>query len=376
MRPIVSRRKLLQTTRRDRLEKHVAEQHDINELLLELSKITKASLAQLPTPIHRLENFGRQLNGPELWIKRDDLTGLEGGGNKTRKLEFLVGDAIQSGANMLVTAGAIQSNHTRQTAAAAAKCNLKCALLHFGWTKDAGPLYRQSGNILLSSLMGAELYLDETERPIEDQSPLLEFFENLKRSGHDPYLIPAGASEHKLGSFGYMACAAEIVHQSRENGIRFDYVVHCTGSSSTQSGLVAGFAFMGEDINVIGIADDDETDIKRGRVLKLANDSLAELNSSIRVSPTDIEIIAADQSVYGEAEPETLDAIRLLARSEGLVADPVYEGKALRGLQKLAEDSRFESGSRILLMHLGGTPAVHAYANQFGTPAFSQISTQ
>ncbi len=344
-----------------------------NDLLSLLKRRARAPLAQLPTPIHRLENFGRQLNGPELWIKRDDLTGLEGGGNKTRKLEFLVGDAIQSGADMLVTAGAIQSNHTRQTAAAAAKCNLKCALLHFGWTKDAGPQYRQSGNILLSSLMGAELYLDETERPIEDQSPLLEFFENLKRSGHKPYLIPAGASEHKLGSFGYMVCAAEIVLQSREKDIRFDYLVHCTGSSSTQAGLVAGFAFMGEDIKVIGVADDDETDIKRGRVLDLANSALIELGVSTRVSSTDIEITAADQSVYGEAEPETFDVIRLLARTEGLVADPVYEGKAIRGLQNLAGGGRFESDSRILLMHLGGTPAVHAYANQFGKPAFSKF---
>ncbi len=348
-------------------------EHEIDELLLALSRKARFPLAQLPTPIHRLENFGRQLNGPELWIKRDDLTGLEGGGNKTRKLEFLVGDAIQSGADMLVTAGAIQSNHTRQTAAAAAKSGLKCALLHFGWAKDAGPLYRQSGNILLSSLMGAQLYLDETERPIEDQSPLLKFFENLKRAGHVPYLIPAGASEHKLGSFGYMACAAEIVVQSREKDIQFDCIVHCTGSSSTQAGLVAGFAFMGEDIEVIGVADDYETDIKRGRVLKLANDSLAELGTSVRVSPSDIEIIVADPSVYGEAEEETLDAIRLLARSEGLVADPVYEGKALRGLQKLAGDGRFDTNSRILLMHLGGTPAIHAYANHFGKPSFTQF---
>ena len=274
---------------------------------------------------------------------------------------------------MLVTAGAIQSNHTRQTAAAAAKCNLKCALLHFAWTEDAGPLYRQSGNILLSSLMGAELYLDETGRPIEDQSPLLEFAENLKQSGHNPYLIPAGASEHRLGSFGYMLCAAELVLQSREKGIQFDYIVHCTGSSSTQAGLVAGFAFMGEDIKVIGVADDDETDIKRGRVLELANNALAELEVSVRVSSTDIEITSADQSAYGKAERETFEIIRLLASSEGLVADPVYEGKALRGLQMLAADGRFETDSRILLMHLGGTPAVHAYANQFGKPSFSQI---
>jgi len=330
-------------------------------------------LALLPTPLHRLENFGSQLGLQNLWIKRDDLTGLEGGGNKTRKLEFLVGDAIEVGADMLVTAGAIQSNHTRQTAAAAARHNLKCALLHFGWSKDAGPLYRQSGNILLSSLMGAELYLDETKRSVEDQSPLLEFTKKLRRSGHNPYLIPAGASEHRLGSYGYMACAAELVLQSKQQAIQFDYIVHCTGSSSTQAGLVAGFAFMGEDIKVIGVADDYETDIKRSRVLELANNSLAELESAARVTSADIEIIAADQSVYGEAEPETFGAIRLLASCEGLVADPVYEGKALRGLQALADDGRLEASSKVLLMHLGGTPAVHAYANQFGRPGLSQV---
>ncbi len=330
-------------------------------------------MALLPTPMHRLENFGPKLGLTDLWIKRDDLTGLEGGGNKTRKLEFLVGDALEVGADMLVTAGAIQSNHTRQTAAAAARHNLKCALLHFGWTKDAGPLYRQSGNILLSSLMGAELYLDETERPIEDQSPLLEFVEMLRRSGHNPYLIPAGASEHRLGSFGYMACAAELVLQSKEQAVQFDYIVHCTGSSSTQAGLVAGFAFMGENVKVIGVADDDETDIKRARVLGLANDALTELESSVRVAPSDVEIIAADQSVYGEAEPGTFDVIRLLASCEGLVADPVYEGKALRGLQALANDGRLEASSKVLLMHLGGTPAVHAYANKFGQPSLSQM---
>ena len=143
----------------------------IDKLLLELARRPRAALAQLPTPIHRLENFGAQLHGQELWIKRDDLTGLEGGGNKTRKLEFLVGDAIESGADMLATAGAIQSNHTRQTAAADAKCAVKCALLHFGWTMDAGQVYRQVGNDLLSSIMGAELILVETESPIDDQVP-------------------------------------------------------------------------------------------------------------------------------------------------------------------------------------------------------------
>lgn len=355
------------------MENYVSDQLGIDKLLHELGNRPRASLAQLPTPMHRLENFEKLLNGPELWIKRDDLTGLEGGGNKTRKLEFLVADAIANGADMLVTAGALQSNHTRQTAAAAAKCNLKCALLHFAWTEDAGPLYRQTGNLLLSSLMGAELYLDELTRPIEDQSPLLDFCSRLERDGHRPYLIPAGASEHKFGSFGYMACAAEIVLQCRQKGIHFDCIVHCTGSSSTQAGLVAGLAVIGEDIDVIGIADDSETDIKRGRVLQLANSALAELHSAERLSQTDIEVFSADISDYGKADPETFQAIRQLACSEGIVADPVYEGKALRGLQKLAADGRFRPDSRVLLMHLGGTPAVHAYANQFGYPGISQF---
>jgi len=348
----------------------VPTENHIKELLLELAKMPRAALAQLPTPIHKLQNFAKHLNGPELWIKRDDLTGLEGGGNKTRKLEFLVGEAIESGADMLITTGAIQSNHTRQTAAAAARCNLKCALLHVGWTRDAGPIYRQVGNVLLSSIMGAEMFLDETERPIEDQSPLLDFSDHLKSLGHRPYLIPAGASEHRLG-LGYMNCAAEIARQSNELGIHFDYIVHCTGSSSTQAGLVAGFAALASPIRVIGVADDEETDIKRARVLQLANDTLAEIGMSIRVSSDDVEIVTADESAYGEAEIETFDAVRLLAQTEGLIADPVYEGKALRGLLKLARESRFENNSKVLLMHLGGTPAVHAYASQFAAVNFS-----
>ncbi len=302
------------------------------ELIATLARRPRAPLALLPTPIHRIDNFGRELGGPQLWIKRDDLTGLEGGGNKTRKLEYLVGDALETGADMLVTVGAIQSNHTRQTAAAAARHSLKCALLHFGWAKGTGPLYRRTGNILLSALMGAELYLDETPRPIEDQSPLVDFVDRLRRDGHSPYLIPGGASEHRLGSFGYLMCAAEIVAQSRATGVRFEHVVHCTGSSSTQAGLLAGFAFLAEPVSVIGVADDHETEIKRARVLGLANEALAELGSQVRVRAEDVEVIAADRSEYGDAEPETFELIRRFARCEGIVADPVYEGKALRGL--------------------------------------------
>ena len=211
------------------------------ELRDRLNRQPRFPLALLPTPLHCLENFGSLLNGPALWMKRDDLTGLEGGGNKTRKLEFLVGDAVQQGCDMLVTVGAIQSTHTRQTAAAAARAGMKCALLHCAWTRDAGPNYRSVGNIRLSSLMGAQLYIDETERPIEDQGPLKEFMAHLSAQGHKPYLIPGGASEHPLGSMGYLNCALELAVQMEQLGIAFDYLVHTTGSSSTQAGLLAGF---------------------------------------------------------------------------------------------------------------------------------------
>lgn len=339
-----------------------------SEMVARLNKLPRASLALLPTPLHQLKNFSREFDDQEIWIKRDDLTGLEGGGNKTRKLEYLVGDAIESGHDMLVTIGAIQSNHTRQTAAAAAKCGLKCALLHFAWTEDAGPHYRAVGNILLSHTMGAELYVDETPRPIEDQGPLEDFCEYLRGQGHRPYLIPGGASEHRLGSFGYMNCANEIIQQGRGAGSRFDYLVHCTGSSSTQAGLLAGFAALGEKIRVIGIADDDETKIKTQRVLQLANAALDVLGLPERVVPDDVVVLSVDKNVYGKADEETREAIRLLAETEGLIADPVYEAKAVRGLLSIAKDGYFERGSKILLMHLGGSPAIHAYANQLGSP--------
>lgn len=337
------------------------------EWLRSLSAWSRFPLAQLPTPIMRLSNFGRHVRASELWIKRDDLTGMAGGGNKTRKLEFLVGDALKNQADTLVTVGALQSNHTRQTAAAAARASLKCALLHCAWTKDAGPHYRQVGNIMLSSLMGAELYSDATERPVEDTGALDELGEHLRQKGRRPYIIPGGGSDHPLGSLGYVVCAAELTAQAASLGLHFDIIVHTTGSSSTQAGLLAGFAALHETTRVIGIADDDETSIKRERVLRLANATLSQLGLPERILPTDVEIALGDTSPYGVADIRTLDAIRLLARTEGLVTDPVYEGKAIRGLLELSKNDRFGNGARILLLHLGGTPAIHAYANQFGT---------
>ena len=345
----------------------------VTELLARLEKFPRASLALLPTPIQPLNNFGKSLDGPKLWIKRDDLSGLEGGGNKTRKLEYLVGEALGRNADMLVTVGAIQSNHTRQTAAAAAKSGLKCALLHCAWTKDAGPQYRKVGNVLLSHLMGADLYIDETERPIEDQGPLEEFMVRLEEQGHAPYLIPGGASEHPLGCMGYINCAAEIAVQISETGLEFDYLVHCTGSSSTQAGLLAGFAALGIKTRIIGISDDYEIEIKKTRVRQLANNALQELGLNARVAEQDVEVISAINNTYGVPDEGIISGIQLLARTEGLIADPVYEGRAIRGLLDLAAEERFEQNANILLMHLGGSPAIHAYAEQFESVKFHSL---
>ena len=343
------------------------DENAVADLLARLKKFPRAALAILPTPIQPLNNFGKSLGGPELWMKRDDLSGLEGGGNKTRKLEFLVGDALSMGADMIVTVGAIQSNHTRQVAAAAAKTGLKCALLHCAWTKDAGPNYRKVGNILLSHLMGADLYIDETERPIEDQGPLEEFITHLKEQGHTPYLIPGGASEHRLGSLGYVNCAVELAVQASETGFEFDYLVHCTGSSSTQAGLLAGFAALGIKTHIIGVSDDHEVKIKKTRIQQLANETLRELGLEVRVVEQDIEVISSNANVYGVPDEEIINGIQLLARTEGLIADPVYEGRAICGLLNLSGEDRFEMNAKILLMHLGGSPAIHAYARQFGS---------
>ncbi len=335
------------------------------ELSVRLARLPRFGLAQLPTPLQPLKNFGSAIGLSDLWMKRDDLTGLEGGGNKTRKLEFLVADALQQGCDMLVTVGAIQSNHTRQTAAAAARAGMKCALLHCAWTKDAGPHYREIGNIFLSNLMGAELYVDETPRPIEDQGPLDDFMAMLTSKGHKPYLIPGGASEHPLGGLGYLNCALELAAQMEAMGGPVDYLVHTTGSSSTQAGLLAGFRALGVRTRIIGVADDGETRIKTGRVRALANDALQIVGLPPLVAEADVEVIASNDADYGFADDAIREAIQTLAATEGLIADPVYEGRAIRGLIDLQAAGRFRPGDRVLLMHLGGSPAIHAYAGQF-----------
>jgi 1-aminocyclopropane-1-carboxylate deaminase len=337
---------------------------DVSELTGRLARRPRVALACLPTVVHPLPRLSQGLGGPEVWIKRDDLTGLAGGGNKTRKLEFVVADALERGADTLVTVGAVQSNHTRQTAAAAARVGLGCVLLHNNWVPAKGPAAGAVGNPLLSDLVGATAYYDPVERAVGDDGHLAELADHLRGEGRRPYVIPGGASEHRLGSFGYIGCAAEIVAQAQGLGVDFDYVLHCTGSSSTQSGLIAGLAALGARPRVIGVADDAETGEKSERVLRLARDALAELELAAAVATADVEVMSSDPSPYGVAAPGTIDAILRLARTEGIAADPVYEGKALAGLIELVDRGVLTREHRVLLLHLGGTPAIHAYADQ------------
>jgi 1-aminocyclopropane-1-carboxylate deaminase len=344
--------------------------------LLDLSEWPRTQLACLPTPLHPLRRLSSELGGPELWIKRDDLTGLVGGGNKTRKLEFLVADALQAGATVLATIGAIQSNHTRQTAAAAARVGLECVLLHNNWVPATGPSYRRVGNILLSDLLGARLYYDPTERAVGDEGELEALAERLRAEGQVPYVIPVGGSDHRLGGFGYVAGAAEIALQAREIGVEFDYVVHCTGSSSTQAGLLAGFAALGSPTRVIGVADDDETAEKVERVLRLAIATQEELGVPVTVSRSDVTVVSADPNPYGMPDSRTIDAIRILARTEGLVVDPVYEGKSMLGLIELIRGGVLRSGESVLFLHMGGTPALHAYGERVREKSLELTTTQ
>jgi 1-aminocyclopropane-1-carboxylate deaminase len=333
-----------------------------------LSVFPRASLAFLPTPLHPLPRLSERLGGPEIWAKRDDLTGLGGGGNKTRKLEFLVGDAVATGADTLVTVGAIQSNHARQTAAAAARVGMACALLLRSWAPRNDEFYERAGNVLLSRLLGAELHFDREPSHIGDESGLDELVDELARRGRTPYRIPGGASDHPLGGLGYAACALELVEQCGQLDVDFDAIVHCTGSGSTMAGLLAGLRILGSNTQVIGIADDGDRETALDIVHRLANATLRLLGVDEPLPRSRIEIwpdFAPDG--YGIPGEHTYEAIRLAAETEGVFVDPVYEGTSMAGLIGLVRNERLGAGSRVLYLHMGGAPALHGYAADMWT---------
>ncbi len=316
---------------------------------------SQVTLGFFPTPLHPLPRLSGMLGGPEIWIKRDDQTGLATGGNKTRKLRLLVADALAQGADTLITAGAIQSNHCRQTAAAAAQFGLQCHVVLRG-----APPSVPNGNLLLDLLLGAEVHY-VADKP-QSQARMSALNEELREAGHRPYLIPYGGS-NALGAAAYALAVRELMEQAQD--VHFDAVVFATSSGGTQAGLIAGARLFGLRARIVGISVDEPRDVLAPRVAQLAEEALALLGEPDIIAPD--EVVVEDgfrgggYAVVGELERE---AIRTLARSEGVLLDPVYTGRAFGGLLALIRQGRWEKGQRVLFWHTGGLPALFAFAEE------------
>ncbi len=320
-----------------------------------------------PTPIEPLKRLTAHLGGDvELYAKREDCnSGLAYGGNKLRKLEYIVPDAIKSGADTLVSIGGVQSNHTRMVAAVAAKLGMKCRLIQEAWVPHEDAVYDRVGNILLSRIMGAQTQLVDDGFDIGIRDSWKRALAEVEAEGGKPYAIPAGASVHKYGGLGYVGFAEEVRQQEAEMGLRFDYVVVCTVTGSTHAGMVVGFAADGRARNVIGIDASCTPDQTKAQVLDIARNTAALIGAGDIVA--DDVVLNPDYAypVYGVPSKETVEAIRLSARLEGMITDPVYEGKSMQGMVDLVKKGFFPKGSKVLYAHLGGAPALNGYSYTF-----------
>ena len=317
--------------------------------------------------MHTLERLSTHLGDAALWAKRDDVSsGLAFGGNKTRKLEYLVADALAQGCDTLVSIGGVQSNHTRQVAAVAARAGLRCLLVQESWVDWPDAVYDRVGNILLSRILGAEVRLVQAEFGIGFKESWEQALADVEARGGKPYPIPAGASDHPLGGLGYARWAEEVAEQERELDVFFDTVIVCSVTGSTQAGMVAGFAGQERPRRVIGIDASAKPKETLDQVMRIARATaeLIELGRELR----DDELVLDARyhaGTYGIPDERTLDAIRLSARLEGMITDPVYEGKSMAGMIDLVSRGEIGRGSNVLYAHLGGQPALSAYAALF-----------
>jgi len=332
---------------------------------MNLAKFERYPLTFGPTPIEKLSRLSEYLgNKVEIFAKREDCnSGLAFGGNKIRKLEYIVPDALASNADTLVTIGGVQSNHTRQVAAVAAKLGMKCRLVQESWVPFHDAVYDRVGNILLSRVMGAEIELVDEGFDIGIRESWENALEDVKKKGGKPYPIPAGASVHKFGGLGFVGFAEEVRAQEAEMGTKFDYVIVCTVTGSTHAGMLVGFAADGRADKVIGIDASFTPEQTRAQVMQIAKQTadIVELGRDI----TDDDLVLIEDyayPAYGIPSDETNDAIRLCARLEGMMTDPVYEGKSMQGLIDLVKKDYFPAGSKILYAHLGGVPAINGYS--------------
>lgn len=330
-----------------------------------LEKFERYPLTFGPTPIEPLPRLGETLGGAvELYAKREDCnSGLAFGGNKLRKLEYIVPDAIASGADTLVSIGGVQSNHTRLVAAVAAKIGMRCVVVQEKWVPHYDAVYDRVGNILLTRLMGADSRLVDEGFDIGIRESWEQAMQSVREEGGIPYGIPAGASVHKYGGLGYVGFAEEVRQQEQALGFAFDYIIVCVVTGSTQGGMIVGFAAQDRADRVIGIDASGTMDKTRAQVRMIVDQTaeLVELGRQVR----DDEIIINPEyayPAYGVPSEETNAAIRLAAQTEALITDPVYEGKSMQGMIDLVRRGFFPTGSRVLFAHLGGAPALNGYS--------------
>ena len=333
-----------------------------------LESFAKEKLTFGASPLQRLDRLTEHLGGKvEIWAKREDVnSGLAYGGNKTRKLEYLAAEALATGCDTLVSIGGVQSNHTRQVAAVAAHLGLKCVLVQEHWVDWEEVNYEKTGNILLSRIMGAEVRLDPAGFDIGFRKSWEEAIADVIARGGKPYAIPAGASDHPLGGHGFAGWAFEVEDQEKDLSFKFYNVIVCSVTGSTQGGMIAGFAHSNRAESVIGIDASATVEKTWDQIKRIASRTAAAIDLGRELK--DSEIVLLDRwhdGIYGVAGPRTIEAIRLAGSLEGMITDPVYEGKSMAAMIDLVREGFFREGSRVLYAHLGGQPAINGYTGAF-----------
>ncbi|MDP5273282.1 D-cysteine desulfhydrase [Chengkuizengella axinellae] len=328
---------------------------------MNLAKFPRRRYTHMETPIEPLLHLSKNLGGPTIFMKRDDLLGLTSGGNKTRKLEFLVADALLNGADTLITCGAIQSNHCRLTLAAAVKEGLSC---HLVLEERVPNTYdpNASGNNFLFKLLGAD-QISVVPKGSNMQAAMEQVKEKLKEQGRKPYIIPGGGS-NEIGATGYVACAEEILNQSFQNQIQIDHVVTASGSGGTHAGLVAGFFGTNSKIPVTGVNVSRKKEEQEDLIYNLAKRVSSHVG--IREELPREAVVCFDDYVgpgYSLPTDQMIEAIQLVARTEGILLDPVYSGKAMAGMIDLVRKGYFNAEDQVLFVHTGGSPALYAYTD-------------
>jgi 1-aminocyclopropane-1-carboxylate deaminase len=333
-----------------------------------LSDFPRHSLTFGPSPIHPLPRLSEHLGGKvEIWAKREDVSsGLAYGGNKVRKLEYLVPDALAKGCDTLVSIGGVQSNHTRQVAAVAAHLGLKCVLVQEHWVEWPDSVYDRVGNILMSRIMGADVRLSDAGFDIGFRPSWEDAIASVEAVGGTPYPIPAGASDHPLGGLGFAHWAMEVQQQEQALGMFFDTIVVCSVTGSTQAGMIAGFATQVKPRRVAGIDGSATVPQTWDQIARIARSTAEAIGLGRPLTDDEIELVDGYHAgIYGVPDATTIDAIRTVARLEGMITDPVYEGKSMAGLIDMVRTGAIPAGSRVLYAHLGGQPALNAYSGAF-----------